>query len=366
MNEIRSERALFPYPSAWYCIDDARDIKPGELRRFKLADEDIVYFRTEGGELGAMEAYCPHMGANFAYGGKVVGEHVQCPFHGFEFGRDGRCARIPESNGVPKLRARTLHTRVVMDHLFVWYDFYNRPPTFEMQLWDNPLVPTISEPVRIDAHPQEFGENGADWRHFRFLHHNSFELERSEVDPDNPQCYRTRLVGKIYESNAGRQFQRDLLAAEVDIKMNGLGFLAARCNLFKVGVVNQYVACATPVDRNTSILRVMTAFEEIEDLTTLLPPLRLLPGKGWLQRTLQRPLAQLFTKLMFNDVLRVQLEDRDVWHHKIHRSDRKGLDRSVVDFRRWAEQFYPGGDPYISLDDAMQRRTPAKAHVKPA
>ena len=34
------------------------------------------------------------MGANLA-GGKVVGNHVQCPFHHWEYNGEGTCARIP-------------------------------------------------------------------------------------------------------------------------------------------------------------------------------------------------------------------------------------------------------------------------------
>jgi phenylpropionate dioxygenase-like ring-hydroxylating dioxygenase large terminal subunit len=352
MRTIRSDKRLFPYPSAWYCIDDVRGLAPGELRHFSLCGEDIVYFRTEGGTVAAMEAHCPHMGAHFAHGGAVVGEHVQCPFHGYEFGVDGRCARVPESKGVPKLQARTLHTDVVMDHLFVWYDFEGRAPTFRLELWDKPLVSTISRAVTMHTHPQELAENGADLRHFRFLHHNNFRMERAEVDPTRPQVFRTRLKGKIYEQSSGRQFQRDLLAAEVDIAMNGLGFLAARCDLHNVGVVNQYLACGTPLNEHETVLRIITAFEEIDDFGSFVPGFRRLPGSGWLQSKLQRPVAELFTKLMFEDVVKVQLEDRDVWHHKVHRSERRGLDRPVVKFREWAEQFYPRADPYLSLEAA--------------
>lgn len=352
VKQIKGDRSLFPYPSAWYCIDDVRTLAPGELKHFSLCGEDIVYFRTESGELAAMEAYCPHMGANFGHGGKVIGEHVQCPFHGFEFGTDGRCAKVPESKGVPKLQARTLHTDLVMDHLFVWYDYLGRPPSFRLQLWDHPLVSTLSTSITMRTHPQELAENGSDLRHFRFLHHNNFRMLRAEADPERPHVFRTTLKGKIFEESSGRQFQRDLLAAEVDIAMNGLGFLAARCDLYKVGVVNQYLACGTPLNEHETVLRIITAFEEIQDFGTFVPGFRRLPGSGWLQSKMQRPVAKLFTKLMFDDVVAVQLEDRDVWHHKIHRSERKGLDRSVVQFRKWAEQFYPNGDPYLSLAEA--------------
>ena len=47
-------------------------------------------------------AYCPHLGANVAVGGRVVpGEDcVECPFHEWRFrGDTGRCQGVPYSEG---------------------------------------------------------------------------------------------------------------------------------------------------------------------------------------------------------------------------------------------------------------------------
>jgi cholesterol 7-dehydrogenase len=38
------------------------------------------------------------MGANLAVGGRVVGDCLECPFHGWQFrGSDGQCTKIPYS-----------------------------------------------------------------------------------------------------------------------------------------------------------------------------------------------------------------------------------------------------------------------------
>ena len=42
------------------------------------------------------DAYCPHLGANLAVGGRVVEDDIQCPFHLWTFsGQDGQCVDIP-------------------------------------------------------------------------------------------------------------------------------------------------------------------------------------------------------------------------------------------------------------------------------
>lgn len=58
--------------------------------------EQFAVFRGMDGEVYVLDAYCPHLGANLAVGGHVVGNCIECPFHGWIFsGKDGSCVKIP-------------------------------------------------------------------------------------------------------------------------------------------------------------------------------------------------------------------------------------------------------------------------------
>lgn len=61
------------------------------------AGEHFAVFRGLDGKAYVVDAYCPHLGANLAVGGKVVGRScIECPFHGWQFdGENGKCTRIP-------------------------------------------------------------------------------------------------------------------------------------------------------------------------------------------------------------------------------------------------------------------------------
>lgn len=60
------------------------------------AGEQLAAFRTQDGQAHVVDAYCPHLGANLAAGGRVVGDCIECPFHGWQFrGEDGKCTSIP-------------------------------------------------------------------------------------------------------------------------------------------------------------------------------------------------------------------------------------------------------------------------------
>lgn len=58
--------------------------------------EQVAVFRSQEGKAYVVDGYCPHLGANLAVGGRVVGNCIECPFHGWQFqGSDGKCVKIP-------------------------------------------------------------------------------------------------------------------------------------------------------------------------------------------------------------------------------------------------------------------------------
>ena len=135
-----------------------------------------------------MDAYCPHLGANLARGGKVEGDTIRCPFHGWRFAGDGACVEIPYAQRVPpraQLRAWPAHER--NGALWVWRHAEGKPPD-----WDVPEIPEIGDadwtaPERyrwkIRSRNQEMAENAADRAHFRYVH-GTMEVPESEVTVD--------------------------------------------------------------------------------------------------------------------------------------------------------------------------------------
>lgn len=105
------------YPCGWYRICDSDDIsKPGDVRHAFALGREMVIFRSddEHRQVYVFDAFCVHMGANLAVGGRVMpGTNcLQCPFHLWEFsGNDGRCTKIPYLDGkIPeKVRERTIY-----------------------------------------------------------------------------------------------------------------------------------------------------------------------------------------------------------------------------------------------------------------
>ncbi|MGH9031676.1 MAG: Rieske 2Fe-2S domain-containing protein, partial [Acidimicrobiia bacterium] len=91
----------FPYytafPFSWYWAAYSDDLRRGDVRPARLLGRDLVLWRDERGDPHVMDAYCPHLGANLALGGRVEGCNLVCPYHWWEWDGDGRNARIPYS-----------------------------------------------------------------------------------------------------------------------------------------------------------------------------------------------------------------------------------------------------------------------------
>ncbi|MGK5730903.1 Rieske 2Fe-2S domain-containing protein [Streptomyces sp. URMC 124] len=104
-------------PNQWYPVlpaEEVRNDKPTGLRRM---GQELVLWRDLDGNLVCQGARCPHKGANLA-DGRMKGNSVECPYHGFRYGPDGACkavpamgsgARIPRSLRVPTHPVREAH-----------------------------------------------------------------------------------------------------------------------------------------------------------------------------------------------------------------------------------------------------------------
>ncbi len=105
--------------NGWYAAALSSEIKDTPLSR-QLLDENLVIFRTEKGEPGAVVDRCPHRFAQLSMG-KVQGDTIECGYHGLRFARDGRCVLNPHGNkAIPNgahIRGYPVHER----YGFIWY-----------------------------------------------------------------------------------------------------------------------------------------------------------------------------------------------------------------------------------------------------
>ena len=78
----------------WYVAMPARELKRGGMTGRELFGEPVLFGRRADGEVFAFRDICPHRGVLLSVG-RFDGREVECPYHGWRFGSDGRCTAIP-------------------------------------------------------------------------------------------------------------------------------------------------------------------------------------------------------------------------------------------------------------------------------
>lgn len=80
----------------------------GPVVAARVLGEDLVLWRSAGGRVAAFRDLCMHRGSRLSLGW-VDGEDLVCAYHGWSYGGDGACTRIPSiprERGIPaKARA---------------------------------------------------------------------------------------------------------------------------------------------------------------------------------------------------------------------------------------------------------------------
>ena len=87
---------------------------------FTVLDEPIVLFRDTAGAVIALEDRCVHRQAPLSLG-TVLGDRLQCGYHGFTYDRTGACVLVPSQDRIPPNAAvRAYPVRERQGMVFVW------------------------------------------------------------------------------------------------------------------------------------------------------------------------------------------------------------------------------------------------------
>jgi phenylpropionate dioxygenase-like ring-hydroxylating dioxygenase large terminal subunit len=244
-------------PVGWFQIGWSAEIAPGTVKPLKFFDQDLVAFRTADGRLAVLDAHCHHLGAHIGYGGKVKGDCVACPYHGWEWGTDGRNVRIPYADRPVNKKLRAWPVREQHECMFLWHDPTGSPPRFDLpHIFDSfhafspgspddyyPAWPQATLLMPKEAvHPQITFENSVDPLHFRYVHDAPMDPLLLEYDVRDA-VFRTLFGFKSAKTND--------IAMLFETQTCGV---AASFNVFKGSYNYRVLFSVTPVDAHTSDL----------------------------------------------------------------------------------------------------------------
>ncbi len=158
----------------WYAVLNSSEVKIGKPIGVTRMGEKLVFWRNQQGQISCFRDICPHRGAALSIG-KLINDHLQCPFHGLEFDSSGRCTKIPANGATtdpPK--AFTVHKYLAREeHEFIWLWWgepgENLPP---VPFFDN-INSSFAHITMQDhwrSHYSRAIENQLDVVHIPFLH----------------------------------------------------------------------------------------------------------------------------------------------------------------------------------------------------
>ncbi|MCB9697070.1 MAG: Rieske (2Fe-2S) protein [Alphaproteobacteria bacterium] len=321
-----------PVPSGWYSLgfDDELPLDTVVTRR--LAGHELVVVRRADG-VSVLDAWCPHLGAHLGVGGRLEGDALRCPFHGFRFDLDdGRCVSTPYGGKAPPAaRLRTWRARAVHGLVLCWYGAAGEDPSWEVPEWSRRgWSAWRHHRFELRGHPQEVAENAADMGHFGVVHGYESVEATGPMTTDGPLLHASYVFGRPSGGVVGSASSR----VTMTIHQWGLGHALVEAEVQPMGLRTRHLVLSLPVEPDRLHLRIGVSVAwpgRSRDLHPLLAPVP--------RRWLAEAIAALGIRRYAGEVA----QDVPIWEHKawLPRPALAQGDGPIAAYRRWASQFAP-------------------------
>ena len=311
-----------PYPNGWFAVAFSEQVKHGQLYPAVLAGRQLVVRRNLAGDPVVTDAYCPHLGANLAVGGRVEGDNVVCPFHQFAFGSSGNCVRTSYGQAPPRISLRTWPVIETGGAVFVWLHQQDAAPSWQLPPADRGEAGTrVRHCYRIVDHPQELVENAVDIGHIGPVHGYTNVRIRQPFEANGP----TFSIGPAAQRHLPLFGELDVI---FDVHVRGLGYISVDAEIPRLRANAEFQMLCTPIN-------------PIEVDVRFTVSLHLKRPGQWSPRA-RTALSGIVTKALAPLFWRDLRRDFPIWESKIY-LPQPGLARGdgpIGAFRHWANQFY--------------------------
>lgn len=153
----------------WYVVARSNEVKNQPFPVI-LWQQPIVIYRDSSGTIHALEDRCPHRQVKLSHG-QVIGNYLECAYHGWQFKSNGECAEVPyleENQKLPSCKIRSYPVKE--QDGFIWLFAGDAEKANTVQLmgvpeWDHlNYIATVSV-INCQAHYSYLIENLMDMYH---------------------------------------------------------------------------------------------------------------------------------------------------------------------------------------------------------
>jgi aminopyrrolnitrin oxygenase len=308
----------FPaYPASWYLFGTARDLRRGPISKAMLGRR-LVAYRTESGRVVVMEASCAHLGADLG-GGCVVGDSIQCPFHGWRYGSDGRCNHIPTATDVPRF-ARQVCYPAVERHGLVF--FFNGPEAlFELPFFfgEDPDAFVAGRPFQFIAGCTWYmvAAHAFDLQHFASVHDRRL-ITPLAVDCPAPFARRSRYSALVEGRSIYDRLLRRFVGTTVDISITTwAGTFFCLTGTFR-RACSYFLIVSQPLDEERTLVEGIVFARR---------------SRFFAARAVVQPLSLALRRLFTRGYLVAEAET--LGHPRYRPGALIGADRDMIDYFQW-------------------------------
>jgi vanillate O-demethylase monooxygenase subunit len=169
------------YPAAW-----EREIGEQPYAATVLAEKVAIYRQTDGGYAALADA-CVHRKLPLSMG-QVLGNNLECGYHGMTYDCSGTCVAAPTNGSVPPgaaVRSYPVHARYGL--VWIWMGEIaraNPAEIFQVEHWDDPAWGTTTgDDMTIACNYLYITDNLLDPSHVAWVHPGSFAGDGSDQTP---------------------------------------------------------------------------------------------------------------------------------------------------------------------------------------
>ena len=329
------------YARGWHIALFSQELAVGEVKPLHYFEQDLIAYRGESGRVAILDAHCPHLGANLASGeGRISGDNIACPFHGWTFAPDGRCLDIPYASKIPDKAVNALRGWTVLEKngfIALWYDPAGKAP--------EDYLPDIPEwggkgwgdwtfyRSRIRAKACDVIENIVDSAHFphvhggnvqafenRFTERSVTQLSTIKRDPDANMIIPPGLAFDIEEARDDTAGPEADAWGDATYHGPSIMYYYTESKSPEVSFRSWWVNCHTPLNQ-----------DELDLCSAVI-----VSGLG------DQPLDPEFAQMYPQMAHAAFGQDVEIWKDKIYRANPILCDGDgpITKLRRWYEQFY--------------------------
>lgn len=191
MSETPPERATphrtDGFAPGWYVVATSKEVGLQPKPVF-LNGVPLVVFRSAGGRSVTLLDRCSHRNAPLS-AGRVVGENIQCHYHGWEFDQAGACRSVPGLCGEPDHPSRRVPSFASRDSQgWVWVyseaDVVPDSDPYQIPCANQAGYLTIRERLEMPGPLDAVAENALDVPHTAFVHGGLFRKnqDRKQIE----------------------------------------------------------------------------------------------------------------------------------------------------------------------------------------